>query len=87
MLVVTLLVLLAPRIAPAPRPLPSPPLNISADNMTGTRGPEGDIVLLNGNVRILRGRTVITADHGRYLREIGMLYLEQRVKLVDSTTP
>jgi lipopolysaccharide assembly outer membrane protein LptD (OstA) len=62
------------------------PLNISADNVTGSRGPEGDIVLLNGNVRITRGRTVITAERGRYLRTQGMLFLDEKVRMVDSTT-
>jgi lipopolysaccharide assembly outer membrane protein LptD (OstA) len=65
---------------------PEPPLNISAANVTGSRGPEGDIVLLNGDVRITRGRTVITAERGRYLRAQGMLYLDDRVRLVDTTT-
>ena len=68
---------------PAP---PPPPLNISADNVTGSRGPEGDIVLLNGNVRITRGNTVITANFGRYLRAQGMLFLDEHVHMVDSTT-
>ena len=63
-----------------------PPLNLSADNVSGTRGPEGDIVLLNGNVHITRGKTVITSRTGRYLRAQGMLYLDQDVRLVDSTT-
>ena len=65
---------------------PSAPLHIGADNMTGSHGPEGDIVLLNGNVKITRGRTVITADHGRYLRTQGLLDLNGDVKMVDSTT-
>ncbi len=64
---------------------PGPPLNITADNVTGSHEPEGDIVLLHGNVTIRRERTVITADNGRYLRAIGMLYLEGRVRMVDST--
>jgi lipopolysaccharide assembly outer membrane protein LptD (OstA) len=67
-------------------PEPAPPLNISADNVTGSHGPEGDIVLLNGNVRITRGRTVITASFGRYLRAQGMLFLDEHVRMVDSTT-
>ena len=82
--------------APAPAPAsgtPSadssgtagPPLNIAADNVVGSHEPEGDIVLLRGNVRITRARTVITADDGRYLRAQGMLFLEGRVKMVDST--
>jgi lipopolysaccharide assembly outer membrane protein LptD (OstA) len=69
-----------------PEPSDNPPLNLSADNVSGTRGPEGDIVLLNGNVHITRGRTVITSETGRYLRTQGMLYLDRRVRLVDSTT-
>ena len=63
-----------------------PPLNLSADNVTGSRGPEGDIVILNGHVHITRGRTVITSETGRYLRTKGMLYLDLKVRMVDSTT-
>lgn len=69
----------------APEPA-EPPLNLSADNVSGSRGPEGDIVLLNGNVHITRGKTVITSETGRYLRSQGMLYLDQHVRMVDSTT-
>ncbi len=61
------------------------PLEISADNVSGTHGPEGDAVLLKGDVRIVRGRTVITADLGRYLRGQGRLFLDEHVKMVDST--
>ena len=80
----TLVLLLA--ASPARAQEPTPPLNISADNVTGSHGPEGDIVLLNGHVRITRGRTVITAERGRYLRAQGMLFLDDDVRLVDSTT-
>ncbi len=82
----------APSAAPppgsptAPSPSSSTPLDISADRMTGSHGPEGDEVQLDGNVRIIRGRAVITAEHGRYLRNAGMLHLERNVRLVDSTT-
>ena len=87
----TLLALLALGAALAPRAAraaeePSPPLNIAADNVTGSHGPEGDIVLLNGHVHITRGRTVITAEHGRYLRAQGQLDLTGNVQMVDSTT-
>jgi lipopolysaccharide assembly outer membrane protein LptD (OstA) len=75
-----LLALLAPTA-----PAADAPLNIAADNMTGSRGPEGDEVLLNGNVRITRGRTVLTSETGRYLRGQGMLYLDGHVRMVDST--
>jgi lipopolysaccharide assembly outer membrane protein LptD (OstA) len=63
-----------------------PPFHISAQNMTGGRGPEGDVLFLNGDLRVTRGRTVLTADNGRYLRATGMIHLEGRVRLVDSTT-
>jgi lipopolysaccharide assembly outer membrane protein LptD (OstA) len=70
----------------APPALAQPPLHISAANMTGSHGPQGDEVLLNGDVRIERGLTVITADNGRYLKAQGMLFLDGRVTLVDTTT-
>lgn len=80
-------ILLAPPVVAQQAPEPAdPPLNLSADNVSGSRGPEGDIVLLNGNLHITRGRTVITAENGRYLRSQGMLYLDRRVRLMDSTT-
>lgn len=83
--VVCLLALGLPARVTAAEPA-DPPLNLSADNVSGTRGPEGDIVLLNGHVRITRGKTVITSETGRYLRAKGMLYLDQHVRMVDSTT-
>ena len=69
-----------------PPPGPEVPTEISADNMSGSHGPEGDIILLRGNVRIVRGRTVITAESGTYDRAQAMIYLDNRVKIVDSTT-
>ena len=84
--------------APAPPPKPAratvatgtprrgePPLNISADNVSGSHDESGDIVLLHGHVRITRERTVLTAEDGRYLRTEGMLYLDGHVHMVDST--
>ena len=65
---------------------PGPPLHLSADRMTGSHTPEGDIVLLHGNVRIMRGGTVITSESGRYVRADSMLYLDGKVRMVDSTT-
>src|SRR5204863_27302 len=50
------------RAALQPRPrkpaagAPEPPLRFSADNMSGSHDEQGDIVLLNGNLRITRGR-------------------------------
>ena len=80
------LALLAARPAgAAPASAAEPPLHIAADNVSGTHGPEGDIVLLHGNVRITRERTVLTADAGRYLRTQGLLDLDGNVRMVDST--
>jgi len=80
---VLLILLLLLAAAPATA---QPPLHISAANVTGTRGAAGDIVLLNGDVRISRGGTVITADNGRYHKTEGMLFLDGNVLLVDTTT-
>ena len=74
-------VLAAPRARAA-----EPPLNLTADNLTGSHGPEGDFVTLNGAVRVTRGRTVLTADAGRYYKAQGMLYLDGHVRMVDSVT-
>ncbi|MFN8588340.1 MAG: putative LPS assembly protein LptD [Candidatus Eisenbacteria bacterium] len=63
-----------------------PPFRITADNMTGGRGPDGDVLDLNGNIRVVRGRTVLTADHGRYTTGNGMIDLTGRVRLVDTST-
>ncbi|MBI3540309.1 MAG: LPS-assembly protein LptD, partial [Candidatus Eisenbacteria bacterium] len=85
--IAALVVLAAPARAQSPAlPSDNPPLNIGADNVTGSRGAEGDIVLLNGHVHITRSGSVITSETGRYFRSKGMLYLDNRVKLVDSTT-
>jgi lipopolysaccharide assembly outer membrane protein LptD (OstA) len=71
---------------PARAQAPEPPLEIRADNMTGSHGPEGDIILLNGHLRATRARSVLTADAGRYLRTEGLLFLEGHVVMVDSST-
>jgi hypothetical protein len=63
-----------------------PPLNISAANVTGSRGPEGDIVLLNGNVRITARPDRDHRGSRPLLRAQGMLYLDDRVRMVDTTT-
>ncbi len=70
----------------APAGPPEPPFRISADNLTGGREPDGDVLYLNGNLRVTRGRTVLTADNGRYLRATGLIDLTGNVKLVDSST-
>jgi lipopolysaccharide assembly outer membrane protein LptD (OstA) len=77
---------LAAGAAPGRAAEPEPPFHITADNMTGGRTEEGDVLFLNGNLRVTRGKTVLTADHGRYTRSTGLIDLTGRVRLVDSTT-
>jgi lipopolysaccharide assembly outer membrane protein LptD (OstA) len=80
------LALAVPRAWAADPPADGPPLHLTADNLTGSHGPEGDFVMLNGSVRMTRGRTLLTADAGRYYKVQGMLYLDGRVRMVDSVT-
>ena len=72
--------------ANAAPPVHEPPFQISANNLSGGRGPEGDALILNGPLRVTRGRTLLTADNGRYMRATGLIDLTGRVRLVDSTT-
>ena len=72
--------------APEARAANEAPFHISADNMTGGREPGGDVLYLNGNLKVTRGHTFLTADNGRYLRATGMIDLNGHVKLIDSTT-
>lgn len=83
-----LALVLASAAGPAARAQPAapePPLNVSADRVSGGRTEEGDVVYLEGNLRVTRGRAVLTADAGRYLRGEGLLFLDGRVRVVDST--
>ncbi len=72
-------------VAAAPARAQDPPLRIVADRMSGARGPQGDIVVLEGNLRITRGTAVITARSGRYMRQQGLLDLDDDVRLKDGT--
>ena len=84
----------APVVAPAPRPVaprpaaapaPEPPYRIEADRMTGGRGPTGDVLFLE-QVTITRGRTRLQSERGRYERATGMVHVEGRVRMRDSST-
>lgn len=77
---------LAPAVARAADAVPEPPFHISADNLTGGRDASGDVLFLNGNLVVVRGRTHLTADNGRYVDASGLIDLNGHVKLVDSTT-
>lgn len=81
-----LVLALAAAVAPARAAAPEPPFHITADNMTGGRTDAGDVLFLNGNLRVTRGKTVLTADNGRYERASGLIDLTGNVRLVDSTT-
>ena len=88
-LALALLLASAPVAAHAETPgpaAPEPPFHISADNLTGGHDASGDVLDLNGNLRVVRGRTVLTSDTGRYTRATGLIDLTGHVRLVDSTT-
>ncbi len=69
-----------------PGPAADSPLRISADHMSGTHDELGDVVLLEGSVRIMRAGTVITSRTGTYHRATGMLFLQGGVTIVDSAS-
>lgn len=71
----------APRKSKAP---PDPPYRIEADRMSGGRGPSGDVLFLQ-EVHITRGKTRLTSERGRYERATGMVYVEGRVRVRDSS--
>jgi len=73
---------------PAPRTrtvtAPEPPYRIEADRMSGGRGPNGDVLFLE-QVHITRGKTRLESERGRYERATGMVFVEGRVRLRDSS--
>ncbi len=76
------------RTAPAPKRgagPPDPPYRIEADRMSGGRGPSGDVLFLE-QVHITRGRTRLSSDRGRYERATGMVFVEGKVRVRDSST-
>lgn len=85
-LAAAVLLALAAAAAPARAAESEPPFHIQADNMTGGRTETGDVLYLNGNLRVTRGKTVLTAANGRYERTSGIIDLTGNVRLVDSTT-
>ncbi len=64
---------------------PEPPYNIQANRMSGGRGPAGDVLYLE-QVTITRSRTRLQSERGRYERATGMVHMEGKVRLRDSTT-
>ena len=57
--------------------------DISADNLLGTRTDSSEIVVLEGNVRILHGNTLATADSGIYDRKSEIIELIGNVGVED----
>lgn len=75
------------RPSPAPKKAkaaPEPPYQIRADRMSGGRGPSGDVLFLE-QVHITRGRTRLSSDRGRYERATGMVFVEGKVRVRDSS--
>ncbi|UCF79653.1 MAG: hypothetical protein JSW03_05280 [Candidatus Eiseniibacteriota bacterium] len=62
------------------------PFDISADNLKGRAGTEGDFLVLEGNVRIVHGTTVATGTTGIYLRNSRTATLGGGVEIVDGET-
>jgi lipopolysaccharide assembly outer membrane protein LptD (OstA) len=65
--------------------VPEPPYKIEADRMSGGRGPDGDVLLLE-KVTITRSKTRLQSEHGRYERATGMVHLNGNVRMRDSST-
>jgi len=57
--------------------------DISADNLLGTRTDSSEIIVLQGNVRILHGSTLATADSGIYDRTREIIKLIGNVGVKD----
>ncbi|KPJ61615.1 MAG: hypothetical protein AMJ46_00505 [Latescibacteria bacterium DG_63] len=62
------------------------PFDISADNLKGKAGTEGDFLVLEGNVRIVHGSTTATAATGIYFRNSRTATLGGGVEIVDGET-
>jgi lipopolysaccharide assembly outer membrane protein LptD (OstA) len=62
------------------------PIDISADNLKGRAGTEGDFLVLEGNVRIVHGSTVATGATGIYFRNSRKATLGGGVEIVDGET-
>ncbi|HEV2106547.1 MAG TPA: putative LPS assembly protein LptD, partial [Candidatus Eisenbacteria bacterium] len=74
-----------PAAAQVAAPAAGSPYHIAAGNMTGGRGPEGDVLDLT-DVTVTREGMVLNADAGRYLRATGRIDLTGHVRVRDSTT-
>lgn len=60
-------------------------VDIQADHLTGSRGPEGEVVLLEGNVVLRRGTTVVRSQQGRWAKSRRLVTLLGGVTAVDGT--
>ena len=60
-------------------------IDIEADRLVGSRGPEGEIVLLQGNVVLRRGTTTIRSQQGSWNKTLRLVTLTGLVHATDGT--
>jgi lipopolysaccharide transport protein LptA len=60
-------------------------VDIEADRLIGSRGPEGELVQLEGNVILRRGTTTIRSDQGTWNKTIRLVTLTGNVHATDGT--
>lgn len=80
-----LLALPGPGSGPWAQARQTPPVDISADRLVGTRGPEGEIIELHGNVVLRQGTTVVRSAQGRWVTAHRAVYLTGGVTADDGT--
>ncbi|HKA23548.1 MAG TPA: putative LPS assembly protein LptD [Candidatus Eisenbacteria bacterium] len=83
--VVLLLALASPTRAAPRRAASDQAVDIEADRLIGSRGPEGDIVLLEGNVVLRRGTTTVRSQEGRWNKTLRLVTLTGNVHATDGT--
>lgn len=60
-------------------------IDIEADRLVGSRGPEGEIVLLQGNVVLRRGTTTVRSQQGSWNKTLRLVTLTGQVHATDGT--
>jgi lipopolysaccharide assembly outer membrane protein LptD (OstA) len=60
-------------------------IDIEADRLIGSRGPEGEVVLLQGNVVLRRGTTTVKSDQGQWNKTLRLVTLTGNVHASDGT--
>jgi lipopolysaccharide export system protein LptA len=65
--------------------IPPQPIDVEADRLIGSRGPEGEVVLLEGNVVLRQGTTVIRSLRGRWVTAQRSVHLTGGVQANDGS--